>query len=176
MPSSVREIAATRWLRLCEVDFMDRHGATKTWSFAQRPGETRAVAIIAETDEAEPRIVLVKEFRPPVGRAVLAFPAGLVDEGESVETAALRELREETGWSGELLSVSPACYSSPGLTDEHLHFARVRLHAEGDAAPEAEEDFEVVVWPKKELSERLAAASAEGVGIDVKLWSYSAGL
>jgi 8-oxo-dGTP pyrophosphatase MutT (NUDIX family)/catechol 2,3-dioxygenase-like lactoylglutathione lyase family enzyme len=171
-----REIAATPWLRLCEVDFTDCHGRAKTWSFAQRTGTGRAVAVIAETDEPEPRLVLVKEFRPPVGRAVLAFPAGLVDEGESIETAALRELKEETGWSGELLNLSPACYSSPGLTDENLHFARVRLHAEGEPAPEVEEAIEVLLWPRHELRERLAEAAAEGVGVDVKIWAFARGL
>lgn len=172
----IREIAETPWLRLREVSFTDRLGKQRVWSYASRTGSGRAVAIIAETDEPAPRLVLVKEFRPPVGGPVLAFPAGLIDDGESVGTAALRELKEETGWSGELLGVSPACYSSPGLTDENLHFARVRLHAEGEATPEAEEDIEVLIWPKAELPARLAAAAAEGIGIDVKLWAFAEAL
>jgi ADP-ribose pyrophosphatase len=176
MNGQIREIASTQWLRLQEIDYTDRLGNAKSWSFASRTGTGRAVVVIAETDEPEPRLVLVKEFRPPVGRAVLAFPAGLVDEGESIEAAALRELAEETGWSGKLLSLGPACYASPGLTDESMHFARVRLHVEGDAAPEAEEDIEVLIWPKNELPRRLDAASTEGLGIDVKLWAFAQAL
>ena len=176
MNGQIRELAATPWLRLCEVEFTDRHGNPKTWSFAQRTGSGRAVAIIAETDEPEPRMVLVKEFRPPVGRPVMAFPAGLIDDGESIETAAMRELAEETGWTGRLLGISPACYSSPGMTDENMHFARVRLHAEGEPAHEAEESIEVILWPKHELRERLAEAAEAGIGVDVKLWSFAQAL
>lgn len=176
MNRSIREIAATPWLRLREVDFTDQLGNPKTWSFASRTGSGRAVAVIAETDESEPRIVLVKEFRPPVGHHVLAFPAGLIDDGESIETAALRELAEETGWSGKLLSLGPACYSSPGLTDESMHLARVLLHAEGEPRHEADEDIEVLIWPKSELPARLEAAAQAGLGIDVKLWSYASAL
>lgn len=49
-------------------------------------------------------LLLEKQFRPPAGKLVVEFPAGLVDEGETVEEAALRELREETGYVGEVIS------------------------------------------------------------------------
>ncbi len=176
MQRTIREIATTAWLRLCEVIYTNRQGEEKRWSFASRPGDGRAVAIIAETDEPAPRIVLVQEFRPAIGGQVLSFPAGLVDEGESLEVTALRELREETGWQGELLSVGPACYTSPGLTDESLHFAHVRLHTEGATAHEPEEDIEVVLWPKAELRTRLQAAHTAGIHLDLKLWAWAEGL
>lgn len=45
-------------------------------------------------------VLLEKQFRPPAGKVVVEFPAGLVDKGETVEECAVRELREETGYVG----------------------------------------------------------------------------
>jgi ADP-ribose pyrophosphatase len=48
-------------------------------------------------------LLLEKQFRAPAGKIVVEFPAGLVDEGETAEEAALRELKEETGYTGEVV-------------------------------------------------------------------------
>lgn len=54
--------------------------------------------------DQEPRIVLQKQWRPPVDATVIEVPAGLMDPNESPETCALRELKEETGYVGELVA------------------------------------------------------------------------
>lgn len=172
MQKTVRDLAGTPWLRLREIVFKDREGSEKRWSFVSRTGSGRAVVIIAETDESPPRVVLVKEFRPAVGNAVIAFPAGLVDEGEDSAGAALRELEEETGWCGDLIEIGPPSYSSPGLTDEIIQFARVRLRHEKETRHELEEDIEVLLWPRHELRQRLDEAVRSGSAVDAKLWAY----
>lgn len=53
-----------------------------------------------------PRLILIMNYRPPVDAVCAEFPAGLVDDGESCGVAAVRELREETGYSGVLRGVS----------------------------------------------------------------------
>lgn len=59
------------------------------------------IAVIHHKDG--PKVLLEKQFRAPAGKIVIEFPAGLVDEGETVEQAALRELKEETGYVGEVM-------------------------------------------------------------------------
>lgn len=55
--------------------------------------------------------MLQKQFRPPISKVVIEVPAGLVDEGESPEESAIRELREETGYIGIAAEVSPIMFN-----------------------------------------------------------------
>lgn len=65
-----------------------------------------------------PELLLQKQFRPPVDKAVIEIPAGLVDAGESAAESAVRELREETGYHGEVSEVSPIMFN--GMSAEEL--------------------------------------------------------
>ncbi len=60
---------------------------------------------------AGPEIVLQKQYRPPIGKTVIELPAGLIDEGETAEQAAIRELKEETGYVAEVLETSPIMFN-----------------------------------------------------------------
>ena len=84
-------------------------------------------AVIVLCSDGEPRILLTKEFRYPVGQYLLSPPAGLIDsrdlsEPDPVISAAVREIREETGLEiGEgdrVFKINPLCFSTPGMTDE----------------------------------------------------------
>ncbi|KAJ3414296.1 hypothetical protein HDV05_006745 [Chytridiales sp. JEL 0842] len=81
-------------------------------SYAVTEGRSEGVDVIATIvkNPNEPRdvdVLLVVQFRPPVNAYVIEFPSGLVDPSEAIETAALRELKEETGYEGTITYVSP---------------------------------------------------------------------
>lgn len=69
--------------------------------------EIDGVGIIAilEGPGREPELVLQKQYRPPVAKVCVEVPAGLIDAGETPEECALRELREETGYYGEVVAM-----------------------------------------------------------------------
>ena len=124
-----------KWATLVKVTYTDPEGAERTWESAERLTRPKGsdidgvgVAAIlqdpAKPDD-EPHIVLQKQWRPPVNQTVIEVPAGLMDPNESPETCALRELKEETGYIGEVVKdksfvVSPIMFNGGCLVHEHL--------------------------------------------------------
>lgn len=94
-----------------------------SWEYVTRTVQQSAVAILAITQDQ--RVVLVEQYRPPVGHRVVEIPAGLAgdiqgQEDEALLVAAQRELREETGYIASEWTELCGTYSSPGLTDERI--------------------------------------------------------
>lgn len=114
---SIREIASGNWLQLNEASYEDHYGNERKWEYASRRNSNGVVTVILE-DQARANVLLVRQFRVPVGKFVWEFPAGLINKGETPIDAAMRELKEETGFTGQGFSLSPMLYTSPGLSNE----------------------------------------------------------
>lgn len=142
-------LSQTRWLNLFETQWT-RGTASGTWVFASRKTQPHPFPIAPDAvviapiirEEGKPnRIMLVKEFRIPLGAWSIGFPAGLIDPGETVEGTIERELQEEVGLElVEIASLSPPIFSSCGLTDEAFVQAFVfARHGKSGARPEPSE-------------------------------------
>jgi len=138
---SVERVASTKWLALDTLTWTDQEGIQRKWDVAVRTtkdttsGSADAVVIIPLLrSKSNPAIIdtlLVEQYRPPMRRTTLEFPAGLIDKDESVENAALRELQEETGYVGEKCAIPPqvsrqVCMS-PGMSNESVHVAVIEV-------------------------------------------------
>ncbi|MEN8663299.1 MAG: NUDIX domain-containing protein [Lentimonas sp.] len=168
---------AGKWLSLGEVDATTAAGITHTWEFVTRAGTSDgAVCMIAIKRGTPDSIILVKQFRPPIQAEIIEFPAGLVEAGQSREDAALRELREETGYVGKILSQGPPIYNTPGMTDEHVACITIEVTEQFAQQTEAHEDIEVIELPITDLKGQLLKLEATGLRIDAKLWSFAEGL
>ena len=99
-----------------------------------------AVAILP-VDPVNRRILLTREFRMPVNDYLVAIPAGLVDPGEDVRAAVIRELREETGCIADRVMVLPPAFSCIGLTDETAACAIVTVREQGGSEQEENEEI-----------------------------------
>ena len=101
-----------------------------------------AVVPILEGGE-DPRILLIKQYRYAADGYVYEIPAGRLGSAESPEECAMRELREETGYSAKRLQRLTTIYTTPGFTDERINLFVADGLTSGNAAPEHDEFLEL---------------------------------
>jgi ADP-ribose pyrophosphatase len=104
---------------------------------------SQAVAIVPVA--ADGRLVLVRQYRLPVGRVLLEVPAGGLDHGEDAETAAQRELQEETGFRAGRIERLGGFWVAPGYCTEYIHvygaFDLIESRLEADEDEQIEIEF-----------------------------------
>lgn len=143
------------------------------WEYVRRVTGRDAVIILPVLDSGH--ILLVEQYRIPVGGYVLEFPAGLVgdvDDGEALETAAARELEEETGYRAHELVPLASGPSSPGLADEivHVYLARQLEHVHEGGGDDSEA-IDVHAVARDRLDDWLAQHRQAGRHIDIKVYT-----
>ena len=140
------------------------------WEYVGRVGGVEAAVIIA-IDEGH--ILLVEQYRVPLGRVCLELPAGLVgdeSEDETVEMSAARELEEETGYRPAKCTALGTFYASPGMVSECFTLVRAEgLTRVGAGGGTADENIIVHRVPLATIADFIAERRAAGVAIDVKL-------
>ncbi len=142
------------------------------WEYVGRARRIRAAVILAAEDG---HVLLVEQFRVPLGCPCLELPAGLIGDhddaaGEDTLVAAARELEEETGWRAASLEAIGEFYSSPGMVSEHFTLVRARgLTRVGPGGGTEGEDIAVHRVPLAGLAEFVEERRRAGVGIDVRI-------
>ncbi|ADV67291.1 NUDIX domain-containing protein [Deinococcus maricopensis] len=129
-----------------------------------------AVSILALNDRGE--MVLVKQQRRAVGAFTVEAPAGLVDEGETPEEAARRELQEEVGLDGHMRLLTQF-YSSPGFCDERLSLFLATDLREARLPMDEDEDIEVLWLDPREVLRGLREGTLQGSATTVAAALYA---
>lgn len=175
----IRTAYRGRWLHFRVAAYTDAAGRRHDWEYVDREGLRPAALVVARLLPSGD-LILVRQERAAMGGPTVEFPAGLVDEGETVEQAAARELREETGYQGRVARVSPVLATSPGLTSERAYLVEMEID-EGDcqgsspmAQPDAGEQIEVLRVSMTEALERLTVLGQAGSVIDSRVWAWVA--
>ena len=154
---------------MCEGKFVRLLKRGK-WEYASRTRDIGAVVIIAEY---EGKIVLVDQPRVGPDCRCVELPAGLVgdeDKNATVEGTAVKELEEETGFTGDRVEKLGEFFASPGMLSES--FSLVRVHGVrkiGEGGGDENEDINVHLVARADIPHFLEQKRAEGFGIDVKL-------
>ena len=164
-------------VNLYRATYQDKTGKERSWLFASRKTVPTALkkettpdaVVIVPYHLEEEKLVMIREYRVPLGGIQYGFPAGLVDADETIETTASRELHEETGLDiVRIRRQSPLIYSSSGLTDESLVlvFAECRGRPTSRHTGDAE-DIEVVMLTQKAA---IHLRENSDLSFDVKSW------
>jgi ADP-ribose pyrophosphatase len=140
------------------------------WEYVSRTRNIGAAAILAVH---EGQVVLVEQYRVPIGANCLELPAGLIgdqEEGEEVERAAIRELEEETGYRAERMVDLGRFHASSGMSSEGFTLLRAEgLIRVGEGGGVEGEEIIVHHVPVAQIASFAAAKRAEGCAMDVKL-------
>ena len=132
------------------VDTVVTARGTHTVEIVEHSG---AVGVIAQP--APDEIVLVRQHRHAIGMDTWEVCAGGIDPGETPEQAAIRELREETGYRARSVQRLWSAYSAPGFCNELLHFFHTDAYDIGEPEPDAEEEIEVATFPLSRVREMI---------------------
>ena len=132
------------------VRLPDGHSATR--EYIVHPG---AVAVVPVLDDG--RVVMVRQYRYPLGQVLLEFPAGKIDPGEPVWDCARRELREETGYTAGQWARACRIHNAAAYSTEGIEIWFARSLQPGVQALDPGEFLEVVAMSEQDL-DRLACA------------------
>lgn len=144
------------------------------WEYVSRTRGIGAAVILAidETD-GQRSVLLVDQYRVPLGCRCIELPAGLVGDetaGEDPAVAAARELEEETGYRPGRMTSLGRFWGSPGMVSESFILFRAHdLVRTGEGGGVPGEDIRVHRVPLNELGDWLTQRRAEGYAVDVKL-------
>ena len=164
----IEKKAGSKFLSFYEMEAVHRDGSSSPYYMASRNDDGASLTAVTHTVRPngvtiysllEDKVVLVRQYRYPLGGYVYEFPAGLVEPGEDIAAAAVREMYEETGLAFAPIAspFSRPYFSSVGMTDESccLVFGRCQgtptsIHQENT------EDIQVVLADRAECRRILA--------------------
>jgi len=135
------------------------NGVHATREYVVHPG---AVVVVAMLDDG--RLVMERQYRYPVGRVMLEFPAGKIDAGEPAVQCGQRELAEETGYRARQWAVAGVLHNAIGYSTEVIHIVFARELSAGDRALDDGELIDLALMTEVELD----AAAARGELTDAK--------
>lgn len=143
------------------------------WEYVSRARGIKAAVILAIDDG---HVLLVEQYRVPLGCNCLELPAGLVGDevaDEAIEIAAARELEEETGYRPAVIKLVGEFHSSPGMVSESFFFVRAMgLERVSDGGGVEGENIAVHRVPLGAVADFVASKRSEGCAVDAKLLMF----
>ena len=145
------------------------------WESCERTHGKDGLAVLVIAVTPNDHVLFVEQYRVPLGARTIEMPAGLVGDetsDDTLESAARRELIEETGWEAGRIDVLLVGPTSSGMSNERIAFARARdLRKVGEGGGVDNEDITVHSVPRAQAPAWLMQKYREGYELDLKLWA-----
>ena len=159
------------YIQIWNHHFVSKTGRKSIWQVAKRKRSRKIVFVFALTKKKE--VLLTKQFRIPQGAMVIELPAGVTDKkGESYESAARRELLEETGhFAKKLIKIIEGPFNAGMSTDRAVVFFAPDAKYAREQNLDDSEEIEVIKVPLKKLV-HFTTHPPKGVLVDLKILGY----
>jgi ADP-ribose pyrophosphatase len=119
------------------------NGSTGELEIIRHAGASAVVPLLSDIHGENPEVLLIRQYRYAADGYVYEVPAGLLNEGETPEACARRELREETGYTAAEFFPLSTFFTTPGFTDERIHLFAATGLTPGQSELEADEFVEL---------------------------------
>jgi len=174
---SQKLLYAGKWLALQQSTFVNDQGKKFCWEHITRTRDSVSCVILAQLIPSK-RYVLIKQFRPAINNYIIGLPAGLCNKTDktTIKKVAIKELKEETGYTGKVVEISPNLQTNPGIIwavtkvvimeiDENA-----KVNKKLEQSLETAEEIEVVLKKKKDIKQYLISENKKGNEIGAGLW------
>ena len=141
------------------MDHLERNGKTGPYSYVSMKAGVHVLPII----DGE-KVCVLKQYRYPIKEWDLEFPGGAMDEGDTPQEAARRELYEETGYIADELIDLGDIYPSPGYSDEIVHLFAAHCHKKEDRNLEPLEVIEHKLFSLEEVEQMMVSGEFKFAG------------
>jgi ADP-ribose pyrophosphatase len=135
-------------------------GSTGELEMIRHPGASAIVPFLSDPRGEDPQVLMIRQYRYAADGYMYEIPAGRLDQGENPRDCAVRELKEETGCTAELMEHLLTMYTTPGFTDEKIHLFMATGLVAGETKHEADEFMDL--HPMR-LSRALEMVEAGGI-------------
>lgn len=122
----------------------------------RHPGASAIVPILTDLKGDDPQVLLLEQYRYAADGYLYEIPAGRLERGESPLDCATRELREETGCLAKSMEPLVSLFTTPGFTDEKIHFFLATDLTRGEAQLESDEFAQVETFRFSQVLEMIA--------------------
>ncbi len=159
---SIQKVHDGKYLKKYELTYLNKAGREKTYEIVSRKEingpedlghKVSGISIIAYKDD---KMLLLREFRMAINKEIYNLCAGMIEDGETIEECAKRELYEETGLTVKrFIDILPPAYSAVGFSDVQTHIVLVEAEGQIGDHTSVNEEIRAAFYSKEQISQML---------------------